>query len=86
MADLPRHHAYDIASTGPDAAVVTTAGYGSDRIAHLRRGEDCSPEAWATFKRWLAEVSGQHTNRLLLVDGPRLGCLGAASGVQPAAE
>lgn len=55
MAELPRHHAYDIASTGPDAAVVTTAGYGSDRIAHLRRGEDCSPEAWATFKRWLAD-------------------------------
>ncbi len=46
---------YDVASTGLDAAVVTTAGYGSDRIAHLRRGEECSPEAWAAFKRWLAD-------------------------------
>jgi hypothetical protein len=45
---------YVISSTGPDAAVVTTGGYGSDRIAQLRRGEECSVEQWAAFKRWLA--------------------------------
>lgn len=53
MADLRRHDTYTVASTGPDSAVVTTAGYGSDRIAHLRRGEECSPKDWADFKRWL---------------------------------
>ena len=46
---------YDVASTGPDAAVVTTAGYGSDRIAHICRGEECSLEVWAAFKRGLAD-------------------------------
>jgi len=39
---------------GLDAAVVTTDRYGSDRIAHLRRGEECSVEQWAAVKRWLA--------------------------------
>ena len=55
MAEPHRHDAYTLASTGPDAAVVTTCGYGSDRIAHLRRGEECSPEDWSAFKRWLIE-------------------------------
>ena len=54
MADYPAIR-YDVASTGPDAAVVTTAGYGSDRIAHICRGEECSLETWAAFKRWLAD-------------------------------
>ena len=54
-AEPHRHDVYTIASTGPDASVVTTCGYGSDRIAHLRRGEECSPEDWAGFKRWLIE-------------------------------
>lgn len=45
---------YVVSSTGPDAAVVRTGGYGSDRVAQLRRGEECSVEEWAAFKRWLA--------------------------------
>lgn len=55
MADPHKHDAYDVASTGPDSAVVTIEGYGSDRIAHLHRGEECSPAEWAAFKRWLVD-------------------------------
>jgi hypothetical protein len=55
MAERHRQGAYAVASTGPDAAIVTTGGYGSARIARLARGEECSPDDWATFKRWLRE-------------------------------
>jgi|GEM_PF-5110037 len=55
MAEHQKHEAYTVASTGPDAAIVRTGGYGSDRIAHLRRGEECSLEQWTAFKGWLRE-------------------------------
>ena len=41
---------YTVASTGPDAAVVTTAGYGSDRIAPPSPWRGSTPEEWAAFK------------------------------------
>ena len=45
--------AYDVASTGPDAVIITVGGYGTDRIAHIAKGEEATPEQWADFKRRL---------------------------------
>ena len=45
--------AYDVASTGPDAVIITVGGHGTDRIAHIAKGEEATPEQWADFKRRL---------------------------------